>query len=149
MKRKKVASNLLYVCAAMSFWRRCSSATDVGSLYWNELTADFIFTSKIFSKRSHSCVVEIGLFYGEQKRLPVDEISNWLEPSADGTKNNIQNQTERFLRIYYSYYLTPFIQNGREMLEYLIRYILRHLHSDFFVISTDNELNIHCQLNVN
>ena len=69
----------------------------------------------------HCSNVEIRLFYGGQKRLPVKVISTWLERSADGAKNNIQNQTERFLKIYYNYYLNPVIKNAREMLEHLAK----------------------------
>ena len=50
----------------------------------------------------HCSNVKIGIFYGEQKRLPVEEISNWLEPSADGTNNSLQSLRERFLEIYYT-----------------------------------------------
>ena len=68
----------------------------------------------------HCSNVQIGIIDGEQKRLPIDEISNWLTPSGDGTNNSLQSLRERFLKIYYHYY-TPFIQNGREMLEHLAK----------------------------
>ena len=69
----------------------------------------------------HCSNVEIGIIDGEQKRLPVEEISNWLERSADEAKNNIQNHMERFLNFYYIYYFTHFIQNARELLEHLAK----------------------------
>ena len=78
----------------------------------------------------HCSNVEIRLFYGGQKRLPIEEISNWLERSADGAKNNIQNQTERFLKIYYNYYLNPVIKNAREMLEHLTKVYFIYFMAD-------------------
>ena len=48
----------------------------------------------------HCSNVEFRIIGKVQKRLPVEEISNWLETSADGAKNNHQNQKERFLEIY-------------------------------------------------
>ena len=62
--------------------------------------------------------VKIGIIYGEQTRLPVEEISNWLQQSADGAKNNHQNQKERFLKIWYQGRST-FVQNAQEMLDHL------------------------------
>ena len=68
--------------------------------------------------------VGIKIIGGAQKRLPIEEISNWLERSPDGTKNNLHNQKERFLKIYF-YDTTifikpnPFIRNAREMLDHL------------------------------
>ena len=64
--------------------------------------------------------VKIVIMTGIQKRLPVEEISKWLENSTNGKKNNFQNQRERFLDIYYcDCYIPPFIQNAREMLDHL------------------------------
>ena len=74
--------------------------------------------------------VEIEIIGGKQKRLPIEEISNWLERSADGAKNNIQNQTERFLKIYYNYYLNPVIKNAREMLEHLTKVYFIYFMAD-------------------
>ena len=61
--------------------------------------------------------VTIEMFNGEQNRnefpvLPVEEISTWLERSADGMENAIQ---ERFLKIY----LNGTSQNLQEMVDYL------------------------------
>ena len=79
----------------------------------------------------HCSNVEIGIIFGEQKRLLVDEISNWLEPSADGMKNNLQNQ-ERFLNIYY---IPAFFQNTREMLEHLAKvYFIYFMAHYLFII---------------
>ena len=61
----------------------------------------------------HCSNVEIVIIFGEQKRLPVEEISNWLEPSDDRTNNSLQSLRERFLKIYYRGYGTSFIQNAR------------------------------------
>ena len=69
----------------------------------------------------HCSNVKIEIFDG-QKRLPVEEILNWLERSDDGTKNNHQNQKERFLEIYYC--CPAFVQNAREMLEHLTKVYL-------------------------
>ena len=63
----------------------------------------------------HCSNVKIEIIGGEQKRLPVEEISNWLEPSADGTKINLQNHNERFLKIN----LNSTIQNDQEMFDNL------------------------------
>ena len=65
----------------------------------------------------HCSNIEIEIIFGEQKRLPVEEISNWLESSAGGAKNSLQNERARLLRIYY--YSTTFIQNAQEMLDHL------------------------------
>ena len=89
----------------------------------------------------HCSNVEIRLFYGGQKRLPVKVISTWLERSADGAKNNHQNQKERFLKIWYHYYSSPyiqtpsfnsspFIQNAREMLEHLAKVYFIYFMAD-------------------
>ena len=79
----------------------------------------------------HCSNVQIGIIDGEQKQLPIDEISNWLERSADVAKNSLQSQRERFLEIYYHYY-TPFIQNGREMLEHLAKVYFKTFVLGFF-----------------
>ena len=70
----------------------------------------------------HCSNVEIKTIFGEQKRLPVDEILNWLERSSDVAKNSLRSQRERFLEIYCHDQL-PYnkIQNAREMLERLAR----------------------------
>ena len=85
-----------------------------------DITASILQMDEI----KHCLNVEIRLFDGGQKRLPVEEISNWLEPFAAGTKNTLQNQKERLLTIYH---IGPFtIQNAREMLEHLAKvYFLR------------------------
>ena len=81
----------------------------------------------------HCSNVEIGIIYGEQKILPVEEISNWLELSADVAKNSLQSQRERFLEIYcydphhyidHGYPIS--IQNAREMLEQLAKVYFLH-----------------------
>ena len=66
-------------------------------------------------KHCSNIEIEIEIIGGEQKRLPVEEISNWLEPSADGTKINLQNHNERFLKIN----LNSTIQNDQEMFDNL------------------------------
>ena len=85
-----------------------------------DITASILQMDEI----KHCLNVEIRLFDGGQKLLPVEEISNWLEPFAAGTKNTLQNQKERLLTIYH---IGPFtIQNAREMLEHLAKvYFLR------------------------
>ena len=57
---------------------------------------DVIVSILEMNEIKHYSNVKIGILFGEQKRLPVEEISNWLERSADGTKYNHQNQKERF-----------------------------------------------------
>lgn len=67
--------------------------------------------------------VEIEVNNGEQK-LPVDAISNWLEKSVDGMKNN-KGQKKRFLKVIFpnEYWqnstLHAGIQNAGEMLDHL------------------------------
>ena len=58
--------------------------------------------------------LEIEIFKLEQKQLPVEEISNWLERSDDVMENTVQIRKERFLYIRFCS-----IQNGREMFEHL------------------------------
>ena len=65
----------------------------------------------------HCSNIEIEIIFGEQKRLPVEEISNWLESSAGGAKNSLQNERARMLKIYY--YSPTFIQNAQGMLDHL------------------------------
>ena len=62
----------------------------------------------------HCSNVKIGIIYGEQMQLPVEEISNWLKPSDD----SFRNPRERFLEIY-CHDRGHSIQNAREMLEHL------------------------------
>ena len=50
----------------------------------------------------------------EQKQLPVEEISNWLERSTDGIENTAQSQKERVLKIG-----IQGIQNAREIVDHL------------------------------
>ena len=64
--------------------------------------------------------VEIGITTGNHEGLPIEEILNWLEPSADVKKANLQNQKERFLKIFY-YGISGLIQNAREMLKALTK----------------------------
>lgn len=56
----------------------------------------------------------------EQERLPVKEISNWLEleRSVDAMENIFQNKKERFLEIAINQ-----IQNAHEMIEHLANVI--------------------------
>ena len=70
--------------------------------------------------------VEIGITHGEQRRLPIEEISNWLNPSDDGTNNSLRNLRERFLEICYYGVRSP-IQDAREMLEHLTKVYFIHL----------------------
>lgn len=61
----------------------------------------------------------LGIPWECQNQLPVEEISNWLERSADDGGNNIQNTKERFLTINL---FTPdhyFFQNVQETLDHL------------------------------
>ena len=78
----------------------------------------------------HCSNVEIEIIFGEQKRLPVDEISNWLEPSPDVAKNNHQNQKERLLEI--CFYCPTFIQNARQMLEHLEKVYFIHFMAHLY-----------------
>ena len=80
----------------------------------------------------HCSNVKIGIFYGEQKRLPVEEISNWLEPSDDRTNNSLQSLRERFLKIYYPDFSSTSIQNGPEMLEHLTNVYFKTFVPRFF-----------------
>ena len=74
--------------------------------------------------------VKIGIITGIQKRLPIEAISNWLEPSADVKKNNLQNQKERFLKIFNGgIYGT--IQNAREMIEHLTKVYFIYFMADY------------------
>ena len=60
----------------------------------------------------HCSNVEIGIICGEQKRLPVEEISNWLEKSGYGMENTVQ---EKFLAIYFN----VTFQYPQELIDYL------------------------------
>ena len=90
----------------------------------------------------HCSNVEIGIMTGIQKRLPIEEISNWLEPSADVKKNNLQNQKERFLKIFNGgVYGT--IQNAREMIEHLAKVLLYFFYGryNFLICSLPHNNN--------
>ena len=58
--------------------------------------------------------IRIGMCCEEQKQLPVEEISNWLERSTDGIENTVQSQKERVLKIG-----IQGIQNAREIVDHL------------------------------
>lgn len=60
--------------------------------------------------------VEFKNFNGEKNQLPVDAISNWLERSAEGMENKIQNQNARLLKI------TSFkTKKAREIIEHIAK----------------------------
>ena len=61
--------------------------------------------------------IQIQIYDAEQKQLPVDEVSDWLEKSTDGGENIVQNLKERFLEIRFDG--DSCIQNAREMVDHL------------------------------
>ena len=82
----------------------------------------YIMINAYWNLESSTTIV---IIFGEQ--MPIEEISNWLNPTDDGTNNSLQSLRERFLEIYYSDYCYPIpIQNAREMLEHLTKVYFIH-----------------------
>ena len=75
----------------------------------------------------HCSNVEIGIICGEQKRLPIEEISNWLEKSGYGMENTVQ---EKFLAIYFN----VTFQYPQELVDYLKTVYFRTSILRFFKI---------------
>ena len=70
-------------------------------------------------KRCQNIDIVFHLHYGgNEKQLPVDDVSNWLERSANGTEKFVNNkqQKERSLKMGMKGIQ---IQNVREMIEHL------------------------------
>ena len=100
--------------------------------FYSDANSDTNVISSILERDEikHCSNIEIEIIGGEQKRLPVKEISNWLELSADVNKNNLQNASERFLKIFY-YGIYGLIQNAREMIEHLAKVLLYLFLDDY------------------
>ena len=84
----------------------------------NNSTSSLIASILEMNEIKHCSTFEIEIFNFELKRLPVEEISNWLERSTDVMENTVQIRKERFLNIRF-YPLNIRMQNGREMFEHL------------------------------
>ena len=69
-------------------------------------------------KRCQNIDIDFRLYYGgNEKQLPVDEVSNWLERSSNGIEKFVNNkQKARSLKMQMKGIQ---IQNAREMIEHL------------------------------
>lgn len=70
-------------------------------------------------KRCPNVEINLCIPWECQNQLPVEEISNWLERSADDVGNYIQNKKERFLTVKLFASNHHFFQNVREILDQL------------------------------
>ena len=112
--------------------------------FYSDANSDTNVISSILERDEikHCSNIEIEIIGREQKRLPVEEISNWLELSADVNKNNLQNPKERFLKIFY-YGIYGLIQNAREMIEHLAKVYFIYFWTIIFLICSLQHNNIY------